>query len=153
LVKDFSEHIRLMEQEVPFNRHLGIRVLEIQEGFVKVMVPFRPEFIGDPRRPALHGGVLSAVMDACGGFAVWTFFAIQDLISTVDMRVDYLRPAPPEDFIVESKVVRNGNRVSVVHTSLYGKGDPDHPVAEGRAVYNTRKSTGRDEKQALSGKK
>ena len=140
--KDFSRHIHLMEQEVPFNRHLGIRVLEVREGFVKVMVPFRPEFIGDPRRPALHGGVLSAVMDACGGFAVWTFFDIGDLISTVDMRVDYLRPGPDEDFVAESKVVRTGNRVSVVHTVVCAAGDPHQPIAEGRAVYNTRRSGG-----------
>jgi len=142
LTKDFSTHIRLMEQEVPFNRHLGIKVLEMCEGFVKALVPFRTEFIGDPRRPALHGGVLSAVMDACGGFAVWTYFDIADLISTVDMRVDYLRPGPDEDFLAESKVVRTGNRVSVVHTIVYSAGNPDQPIAEGRAVYNTRRSGG-----------
>lgn len=142
MAKDFSRHIRLLEQEVPFNRHLGIKVLEIREGFVKAMVPFRPEFIGDPRRPALHGGVLSALVDACGGFAVWTHFDIGDLISTVDMRVDYLRPGPDEDIVAESKVVRTGNRVSVVHTVVYSSGNPDHPLAEGRAVYNTRKSGG-----------
>ncbi len=131
-----------MEQEVPFNRNIGIKVLEIREGFLKVLVPFRPEFIGDPRRPALHGGFLSAVIDACGGLAVWTYFDIDDLISTVDMRVDYLRPGPEGDIVAESRVVRTGNRVSVVNTVVYNALDPNAALAEGRAVYNTRKSGG-----------
>jgi len=140
LPKDFSKHIHLMEQEVPFNRHIGIKVLEIQEGVLKVLVPFRPEFIGDPRRPALHGGFLSSVVDACGGLAVWTYFDIDDLISTVDMRIDYLRPGPEGEIVAESRVVRTGNRVSVVNTVVTTAQDPRETLAEGRAVYNTRKS-------------
>jgi len=141
MAKDLSKHVRLMEQDVPFNRHLGFKVLEVGEGYVKTLVPYRQEFIGDPRRPALHGGFLAAVADACGGLAVWPHFDIEDLISTVDMRVDYLRPGPEGDIIAESRVVRTGNRVSVVNTVIYAAGDPGQILAEGRAVYNTRKQS------------
>jgi uncharacterized protein (TIGR00369 family) len=129
-----------MEQDVPFNRHLGFTVLEVREGYVKTLIPYRPEFIGDPRRPALHGGFLAAIVDACGGFAVWTHFEIGDLISTVDLRVDYLRPGPERDVIAESNVVRTGNRVSVVNTLVYTADDPQQVLAEGKAVYNTRRA-------------
>ena len=138
--KDLSRHIRFMEEEVPFNRHLGFKVLHSEKGFVRVLIPFKQEFIGDPRRPALHGGVFSAVIDACGGLAVWTLFDVEDLISTVDMRVDYLRPGPDTDIVAESRVVRMGNRVSVVNTVVYPEGKMDEILAEGRAVYNTRKA-------------
>ncbi|MDF1526150.1 MAG: hotdog fold thioesterase [bacterium] len=138
--KDLSKHIQFMEQEVPFNRYLGFKVLHSEEGFVRVLIPFRPEFIGDPRRPALHGGIFSAVIDACGGLAVWTLFDVKALISTVDMRVDYLRPGPDSDIVAESRVVRMGNRVSVVNTIVYPEGSNDDILAEGRAVYNTRKA-------------
>ena len=140
--KDLSRHIELMEQSIPFNRYLGFKVLHAEEGFVRVRIPFRPEFIGDPRRPALHGGVLSAVIDACGGLAVWTLFEVEDLISTVDMRVDYLRPGPDRDIVAESRVVRMGNRVSVVNTVVHPHDSRDEVLAEGRAVYNTRRSRG-----------
>jgi len=135
----YADHIRLMEKEIPFNEHLGLKVVECREGYARIKIPYRPEFIGDPRRPALHGGFLAAVIDACGGLAVWTMFELDDLIATVDMRVDYLRPAPPEDVEIESKVVRVGNRVSVVNTSVYVAGSSEDILAEGRAVYNTRK--------------
>lgn len=138
--KDLSKHIEFMEQGVPFNRYLGFKVLHSEEGFVRVQIPFKSEFIGDPRRPALHGGIFSATIDACGGLAVWTLFDVEDLISTVDMRVDYLRPGPASDIVVESRVVRMGNRVSVVNTIVYPKDRKDEVLAEGRAVYNTRKA-------------
>ena len=137
--KDLTRHIELMENSIPFNLHLGFTVEEAREGFVRVRVPYRAEFIGDPRRPALHGGFLSAIIDATGGLAVWTQFEVNDLISTVDMRVDYLRPGPPADILAESTVVRVGNRVSVVNTVVYSDGAPEEPLAEGRAVYNTRR--------------
>lgn len=138
--KDLSKHTRFMEQEVPFNRYLGFTVTHSEEGFVKVLIPFKSEFIGDPRRPALHGGILSTVIDACGGLAVWTLFDVEDLISTVDMRVDYLRPGPASAIVAESRVVRMGNRVSVVNTIVYPEGMQEEVLAEGRAVYNTRKA-------------
>lgn len=139
MTRDFSMHVRLMEQDVPFNRHLGFKVLEIREGYVKTLIAYQPDFVGDPRRPALHGGFLASVVDACGGLAVWTNFEIEDLISTVDMRVDYLRPGPDKDIIAESRVVRTGNRVSVVNTVIYTSGNPEQVLVEGRAVYNTRR--------------
>jgi len=128
-----------MEDEVPFNKLLKMKVEECGEGFARIRIPFRDELVGDTRRPALHGGVISAVIDACGGLAVWTQFEVEDLISTVDLRTDYLRPGPDCDICVESKVVRMGNRVSVVNTVVWAVNDPKTVIAEGRAVYNTRK--------------
>ena len=137
--KDYTRLIRFMEEEIPFNKLLEMKVEECSEGFARIRIPFRDELVGDTRRPALHGGVISAVIDACGGLAVWTRFEIEDLIATVDLRTDYLRPGPDCDICAESKVVRMGNRVSVVHTIIYPFHDRDTVVAEGRGVYNTRR--------------
>jgi uncharacterized protein (TIGR00369 family) len=139
----FEDHIKFMEEEVPFNKHLGFTVLECEEGYAKVLIPYRPEFIGDPRRPALHGGFMAAMIDATGGLAVWTQFETEDLISTVDMRIDYLRPGPDKDIEITSQVVRMGNRVSVVNSSACVAGCADEVLAEGRAVYNTRRKSDR----------
>lgn len=137
--KDYTKLIHFMEEEVPFNKLLRMKVEECREGFARVQIPFRNELVGDTRRPALHGGVISAVIDACGGLAVWTQFEVEDLISTVDLRTDFLRPGPDCDICVESKVVRMGNRVSVVHTVVFPSHERETIVAEGRAVYNTRR--------------
>ncbi|THB68456.1 MAG: PaaI family thioesterase [Desulfovibrio sp.] len=129
-----------MEQGIPFNAHLGIKVETIRPGFVRFLLPFREEFIGDPRRPALHGGILSTLIDTTGGAAAWSHCSRDDGIATVDMRVDYMRPAPPHDLYCEAEVKRQGNRVAVVHSMVYPVGSPSTLIAEGRAVYNIRKN-------------
>src|SRR5438094_8943585 len=62
----------LIDDEIPFNRVLGLRVRHLARGLAVLEIPFRPELIGDRERPALHGGVVSALADTCGGAAGWT---------------------------------------------------------------------------------
>ena len=138
--RNFEEIVVFMEEQVPFNKYLGIKVDELREGFARLFIPFRNEFIGDSRRPALHGGIISTLIDTCGGAAAWTHCTKDDRISTVDIRVDYLRPGPDHDIIAESEVQRIGNRVSVVHTRVFAASDKKTVIAEGRAVYNIRRT-------------
>jgi uncharacterized protein (TIGR00369 family) len=133
------ELLRFFEELIPFNKYLGIKIAEAREGFVRLEVPFRPELIGDAARPALHGGVISAVIDACGGFAVWTQLSIEDRVSTIDLRVDYLSPGAPELLIVEGTVVRVGNRVGVTDMRCFQPSDPKRTVATGKGVYNVKR--------------
>lgn len=136
---DFAALQEIIEEGLPFNKLLGIRVIELHEGYVKLCVPFRPELVGDPRRPALHGGVLSTLVDVSGGFAVWTSCHLEDRLATIDLSVDYLRPAPAKDLYAEATVRLLGNRVGNAHVVLWSDGDPDRHVAVGRAVYNIRR--------------
>lgn len=128
---------QVMEEMIPFNRYLGVRVARAEKGLCRLEVPFREELIGDPLRPALHGGVLSALADAAGGGAVWT--GIEDdraRVSTIDLRVDYLRPARLETIVAEATVVRLGNRVGVADVRLFHPDKESETVATGKGVYN-----------------
>ena len=124
-----------IETLIPFNRFLGIKVEKFSRGIAVLMLPFREEFIGDAERPALHGGVISTLMDTAGGAAVWTELSETDRLATVDILVDFLRPAAPESLTAEAKILRIGNRVAVARITVTQQGS-DAPVAEGRAVYN-----------------
>ncbi|OEU69154.1 MAG: thioesterase [Desulfovibrio sp. S3730MH75] len=130
----------VIEEGIPFDKFLGVKVEHIEHGFAKLRLPFREEFIGDPRRPALHGGVISMLIDTCGGSAVWASGNVEDRVATIDMRVDYLRPAGPEDLIAEARVRLLGHRVGNASVIVYSASDPELIVAEGRAVYNVRKA-------------
>jgi uncharacterized protein (TIGR00369 family) len=128
---------QVMEEVIPFNRYLGVRVTDVRKGFARLEVPFRDHLVGDPLRPALHGGVLSALADAAGGAAVWG--SIEDeraRISTIDMRIDYLRPARLVTVIAEAHVVRIGNRVGVADVRLFHAETETETIATGKAVYN-----------------
>jgi uncharacterized protein (TIGR00369 family) len=126
--------LHLMEQVIPFNRLLGIRGESAGRGRAVLTLPVRPEFVGDVRRPALHGGVLSTLIDTAGGLAAWSALADEESVSTVDLRVDYLEPAGlGAPLRAEAELVRKGNRVCHVRIAVLQDGVL---VAEGRAVYN-----------------
>ena len=129
----------IFEGKVPFNRLLGIQIVSLQHGKAVFSIPFREELIGDPRRPAIHGGVISALMDAAGGAAVWTELEETDLVSTVDLLVDYLLPGGAGKLTAEAVVIRIGNRVAVTQITVFQEGMKD-PIASGRAVYNISRS-------------
>lgn len=128
-------------ERIPFNRVLGIQVDEIRKGFAAFSVPYRPELIGDPDRPALHGGVISAVADACGGCAVWSAVGPTDRVSTIDLRVDYLRPGRPEELRCTGEVLRVGNRVGVAKISVLHPSAPEALIAEAKGVYSIKRAT------------
>jgi uncharacterized protein (TIGR00369 family) len=129
-----TDMLRLMEEQIPFNRYLGMRGESVTKGRCILRLPVRPEFVGDPRRPALHGGVLSSLIDTAGGLAAWSDLAPGETVSTVDLRVDYLEPAGLDgDLRAEAELVRRGNRVCHVRIMLF---QGDVLVAEGRGVYN-----------------
>lgn len=131
---------QLLEDVIPFNKFLGIRAREIGDDAITLELPFREEFVGDPIRPALHGGVMSTLADVVGGIAVWS--KMEDpraRVSTIDMRIDYLRPGKLETVCGEGRVVRLGNRVGVTDMRLYHPSEPAHAIATGKGVYNIMK--------------
>jgi uncharacterized protein (TIGR00369 family) len=129
-----SDVLRVMEELVPFNRYLGLRGESAAEGRCVLRLPVRGELVGDPRRPAIHGGVLSSLIDAAGGVAAWSALGDDETASTVDLRVDYLEPAGMEcDLRAEAELVRKGGRVCHVRVSVT---QGQVLVAEGRGVYN-----------------
>lgn len=134
LVREF------IEEMIPFHRHLGLKVDHIEPGLARLVLPFREEFVGDPFRPAIHGGILSTLADTAGGMAVFTRLDGGDRASTVDMRVDYLRPGRKDALIAEGRVERIGNRVAVTAMRVYHAGAEADPVAIGRGVYNIRRA-------------
>ncbi len=128
---------QMMETMIPFNRFLGIKCVDVTDAGVHLSLPFRPEFVGDPMRPALHGGVMSTLADVAGGMAVWA--DLEDpraRVATIDLRIDYLRPGRLETLDARATVVRKGNRVGVVDVVIFHPAMPDETVATGKGVYN-----------------
>ena len=135
-----QQFFQLIEELIPFNKFLGVKIGLLEEGRVRLELPFRPEFIGDPMRPALHGGVISMLADTAGGMAVWTRISLDDRVSTIDLRIDYLAPGAADKLIAEATVVRVGNRVGVTDIRCYQPNDPERTVATGKGVYNIKRS-------------
>ena len=131
---------RLIMERLPFDRHLGIVVEEVTPEHALLRLPYRAAHVGDPFRPALHGGALAMLADTAGGTAVIAATRHLDRVSTLDMRVDYLRHARLADTLAEARIVRVGARAAVVRIHVY-QDDPTEPdgrrhVCDSTAVYS-----------------
>lgn len=135
----FDGLIEVMEKDVVFNRHLGVRVERMQRGFVRMLLPFREEFVGDDTTRALHGGLLCTIVDACGGAAAWSCVEEGERVSTLDLRVDYLRPMPPEDLVAEATVAHESREVIRSDVRVFAASNPDVTVASGRGAFKVRR--------------
>ena len=135
-----------VEEGIPFNRFLGLQCEALGPGKATLRMPFREELIGAPHRPALHGGTLSALADTAGGAALFSDVDLDARISTIDLRIDYLRPGRLDDVWAEAKVVRRGNRVGVTRITVWqnslSEDEQKHCViAEATGVYSVRLSS------------
>lgn len=86
LVKGFSAN-------VPHNRALGMEILDMRKAEAVFRLPYDEKLVGNPDTGVLHGGVITALLDGASGAAV--FATLEDFvpIATLDLRIDYLRPA------------------------------------------------------------
>ena len=115
----------------PFMRFLGLEMVRADKGVVEIRLPFREEFLRHDGSDWLHGGVVSALADIAGDYAVMTETATG--VPTIDMRVDYLRPARRGDLIAVGRTVRVGRTVSIADVEI--RDATGTLVAVGRACY------------------
>jgi uncharacterized protein (TIGR00369 family) len=115
----------------PFMRFLGLQVVRSEKGRVEIRLPFRDEFLRQDGSDWLHGGVVSALIDIVGDYAVITEVGVG--VPTIDLRVDYLRPARRGPLTATGQTVRVGRTVSVADIEV--RDESATLVAVGRGVY------------------
>ncbi|MBV8470778.1 MAG: thioesterase family protein [Burkholderiaceae bacterium] len=123
---EFSASLHnLFETLIPFNKLLGLQIDAIEPTEVRGSLRMRPDLIGHFTHQRLHGGVISATLDAVAGLAIMAAIGARHMdespqarlqrfgkLGTIDLRVDYLRPAKGELFHLRAEVMRLGSRVA-----------------------------------------
>jgi uncharacterized protein (TIGR00369 family) len=80
-------------RHVPHASDLGIRIEEVGRSIARVALDFREELLGDPERGLIHTGVITSMIDSACGIAVIAALEQPVTVATLDLRMDYLRPA------------------------------------------------------------
>ena len=123
----------IFEEKIVFNHLLGLKITSLQSDRVTARIDMRRELIGHYAHNRVHGGVISAGLDAMGGLAVMAAIGARHMnetpqqrlqrfgkLGTIDLRVDYLRPGVSEYFELSAEVLRLGSRVASTRMEFRG---------------------------------
>jgi uncharacterized protein (TIGR00369 family) len=106
-----------------------------EAGTVSVRLPFRPEFCRDPERAFYHGGVLASLIDIVAHATVAV--RVARTVPTIELRVDYVRPAPAGDLFALGRLIAAGQ--SIGRADVEVRSSENKLVALGRGSFSTLK--------------
>ena len=144
---EFVDGVRhIFEERIVFNKLLGLKLIDVAADHVLGRVDMRPELVGHFSYNRMHGGVISASLDAMGGIAVMAAIGARHMdeppakrlerflkLGTIDLRIDYLRPGFGQWFEAIGFVLRTGNKVAVTRIELHN--DENSLIAVGTGAY------------------
>ena len=123
----------IFEEKIVFNQLLGLKITSVMPDRVTARLQMRRELIGHYAHNRVHGGVISAGLDAMGGLAVMAAIGARHMdespqqrlqrfgkLGTIDLRVDYLRPGVGDYFELRAEVLRLGSRVASTRMEFLG---------------------------------
>jgi uncharacterized protein (TIGR00369 family) len=126
-----TAHLRV--DRSPFHRLIGLELVSVDDGAVEMRLPWRDELGRADGSDWYHGGVISALIDIAGDYAIAS--KVGRAVPTIDLRVDYLRPARRGELRVVARAVKVGRTVGVADVELRDANNA--LVAVGRCAYST----------------
>jgi uncharacterized protein (TIGR00369 family) len=114
---------------------LGFTLEAIRPGEAVMRAAYRDDLVGDPETGVMHGGVVTALLDHASGTAAFAGLGGDKATATLDLRLDYMRPATPGlDVIAEAHTVKVSGLIAFV-SAVAHNGDIDDPIATAHAAF------------------
>lgn len=118
MVRPREADVRARIMQIPFARFFGIEV-ELRGDELTVVLPYREALIGNIALPALHGGVVGALLELAAVATVSLRQNEEHLPKTIDITIDYLRSGRPVDTFARAHVTRLGRRIASVRAEAW----------------------------------
>ncbi len=129
---------------VPHAEDIQMSVVEIGDGTAVTKVPYSEKLAGDPETRVIHGGVITSLLDNACGVAIGSkLHGMAGGIATLDLRIDYMKPAAPDqDIFAFVECYRVTKSIAFVRGVAY-QTDRSDPVAAVSAAFMLNSSEGR----------
>ncbi len=127
--------VRGFSMNVPHNKALGMKIVDMQPNVALFELPYAEHLVGNPDTGVIHGGAITALLDGASGAAV--FAALSDFvpIATLDLRIDYLRPADAGKAVMaKATCYRITKNVAFTRAVAYHE-DPEDPIAHSVGTF------------------
>lgn len=105
-------------EHIPYARFLGIEV-DVKGTELTTILPFKEDLVGNVNLPALHGGVIGALLELTAVMQLLYDTSCERLPKTIDVSVDYLRSGRPQPTYGRAIVTRHGRRVANVRSEIW----------------------------------
>ena len=124
-----------MARKVGHGRALGLDYRDAGPNWLELGLPWREELVGVPETGVLASGAIVSLIDTTSGGSVWQALNRFIPVVTLDLRLDYMRPAlKAETVIARCECVKLTRKIAFVRGVAHG-GDPDHPIAHSAATF------------------
>jgi uncharacterized protein (TIGR00369 family) len=126
---------QIFKDAMPHGKALGIALEELGDSHAVASLPWVEHLVGDPANGVLHGGVITTLMDSVCGAAAMCALADPAPFATLDLRIDYLRPATSHRTLFgRAECYRVTRLILFVRGTAYHEA-PDDPVANATATF------------------
>ena len=126
---------RAFSRGVPHNLALGIRIVDVSPTEASFELPYDARLVGNPETGTLHGGAITALLDACSGAAVFAALPSLVPIATLDLRIDYLKPAEPHKSVIGKATCYKMTRNVAFTRALAYQDRPDNVIAHSVGTF------------------
>jgi uncharacterized protein (TIGR00369 family) len=127
--------VRGFSANVPHNKALGMTIEDMQPSVALFKLPYDEKLVGNPDTGTLHGGAITALLDGCSGAAVFAALTEFVPIATLDLRIDYLRPAEPKrDVMAKATCYKMTRNVAFTRAVAYHDDEAD-PIAHSVGTF------------------
>ena len=124
-----------LARRVGHGRALGLEFRDAGENWTELALPWREELVGVPETGVLASGAIVSLIDTASGASVWMALGRFTPIVTLDLRIDYMRPAVKgETVLARCECVKLTRQIGFVRGVAHG-GEPDRPIAHSAATF------------------
>ncbi len=124
-----------MAQSVGHGRALGLAFRDAGKDWIELELPWREQLVGVPESGILASGAIVSLLDTCGGASVWLALARFQPLVTIDLRLDYYRPALKGETVIARCRCDKFTRQIAFVSGIAHTGDPDRPVARATGTF------------------